>query len=276
MKKLISIIFICVCVILFASCQAKEKNNGVNQETKQLKNVQKTIKVVCMPLSEPIVEMYNKFLEDDGMKIEPVVFDGNHLPATALADGSVDAVILNHKPWIETFNKENNTDLVMPEPYLYYSMNALYSMKHDKVEDLKNGTIAVAGDPVNLDRALKLLDSVNLIKLKKKDEGFYTLVDIEENTGNIDILETEITATARSYKDVDGMIAVASVVKQAGFDHRDFLVEDPVNKDFPLGLIVQEKDKDADWLKKMHDCQGSKEFKEIFDKEYEGAYGLYE
>ena len=89
-------------------------------------------------------------------------------------------------------------------------------------------------------------------------------------------METEITATARSYKDVDGMIAVASVVKQAGFDHRDFLVEDPVNKDFPLGLIVQKKDKDADWLKKMHDCQGSKEFKEIFDKEYEGAYGLYE
>lgn len=236
-----------------------------------------TIKIGCMPITESIVTFLAEGLEKEGYKIEPVVFDGNHLPATALKEGSIDGVILNHKVWLDTFNKENASELVMPEPYMYYFRNAMYSSKYDSLEEIPSGaTIAVPGDPSNLDRSLRILEDIGFLKLGEKTGEFYSRVDIEDNLKDIKILETEITATARSMKDVDAIIAGANLLREAGYDHTTYLYDDPLNKDFPLGLIVGKEDENADWVKAILEEQEKDEFRDKFNKRYDFTYVLFE
>lgn len=238
----------------------------------------KTIKIGTMSIREPIVKWLGEELEKDGYTVEPVLYDGNHLPATALNEGSVDGVILNHKPWMETFNKENDAHLMMVEPYIYYGVNALWSTKYDTVDEIPDGAkIAVPGDPTNLDRSLRLLQAAGFITLQDKPkDNFYNLLDIKENKKNIEIIETEINATIRSINDVDALIAYASDIKNANLDHKKYVFEDPANKDFQSGLIIREEDKDKDWVKKASEAFKSETFRDKFNKYYDETLILWE
>lgn len=270
MKKLV--VTALACMLLLTGCGGAKTG-----DTAKTEDDPKEIKIGTMTIVEPIVNMLAEGLEKDGYKITPVLFDGNHLPATALSEGSVDGVILNHKPWMETFNKENNTNLVMPEPYMYQGTNALYSNKYDDISQIPDGAkIAVPGDPINLDRSLRLLQGIGFIKLQEGKEGMYTPVDIVENTKNIEIIETEITATVRSMDDVDALFCGAAYVKEAGYDHKHPLYFDPTNKDYPLGLIVNKGDEDKPWVKKVLEYQQTQEFKDKFNEHFDQTYILYE
>lgn len=267
MKRLWAIVL--ACVFMLTGCGGSDTASSSDN--------QKEIEIGTMTMTEPIVKILAEGLEKEGYTIKPVIFDGNHLPATALAEGSVDGVILNHKPWMEKFNKENGAHLVMPEPYMYYGTNALYSDKYDDISKIPDGAkIAVPGDPVNLDRSLKLLDSLDFIKLKDKEGEMYNLLDIEENKKNIEILETEITATVRSMEDVDALFSGASYVKEAGYDHKNPLYFDPSNEEYPLGLIVNEEDAEKPWVKAVLEYQRTQEFKDQFNERYDQTYVLYE
>ena len=178
--KLIRLGLLVLSLSLLISGCGKEK--PVKEAESPEKAEGETIKIGCMSITEPIVNFLAEGLEEEGYKIEPVVFDGNHLPATALKEGSIDGVILNHKVWLDTFNKENGSELVMPEPYMYYFRNAMYSAKYDSLEEIPVGaTIAVPGDPANLDRSLRILEELGFLKLGEKTGEFYSRVDIEDN-----------------------------------------------------------------------------------------------
>lgn len=261
----IGVILLSLCILV--GCGANKK-----------KEESMTVKIGTMSIREPIVQWLGEELEKEGYKVEPVLYDGNHLPATALSEGSVDGVILNHKPWMETFNRENETNLIMVEPYIYYGVNALWSAKYDKIEDIPSeAKIAVPGDPTNLDRSLRLLQAADFITLKDKPNGdFYNLLDIKENKKNIEIIETEINATIRSIDDVDALVAYASDIKNANLDHKKYLFEDPANKDFPSGLIVREEDKDHEWVKKASEAFKSESFREKFNRYYDETLIMWE
>lgn len=272
-KKVRVLILFLVLSLGLTACGG-EKSEKVDQEANNPDENQ-VIEIGCMAITEPIVQFLAEGIEDQGYVIKPVVFDGNHLPAVALKEGNIDGVILNHLPWLETFNKENNSNLVMPEPYMYFFRNAIYSSKHESIEDIPEGaTIAVPGDPVNLDRSLRVLDGLKLIKLGEKTGKFYSLVDIEDNIKNIKIFETEITATVRSMEDVDAIISGSNAVKDAGYDHNKFLYDDPTNEDYPLGLIVEDQNQNEDWVKAILEYQQTDDFKKVFDARYDQTYIL--
>ena len=271
MKNQIKILLLLILALTLLACNSEEAQvDSGNNDTK-------TIKIGTMSTVEATIDMLAEGLKDKGYNIETVIFDGNHLPAVALGDDQIDGVILNHKPWLENFNKENNTKLVMPEPYMYHSRIDMYSEKYESVEEIPNGaTIVVPGDPVNLDRSLNVLSESGFITLKEENQPPYNLTDIEENIKDIKIVEAEVTATVRSIKDADAIIAAAANVKESGFDHNSELFKDPRNKDFPLGLIVREEDQDAEWVKAIHEYQKSDEFKKKFNENYDGAYVVFD
>ena len=191
-------------------------------------------------------------LEPYGYDVEIVMFDGNQLPATALKDGDLDGIVANHRPWILTFNEENNCDLEMVQPYYFYSFFGIYSTKHKSLEEIpQDAQIAIPGDPTNLSRSLIILEEAGLITLGEKTGQFYTVLDIKDNPKNIKLVETEITQTVRSIDDVDAVITTAYYITESGrLDPKDYLFEDPQNFDYPLGIIVRSEDLEADWAKK--------------------------
>lgn len=251
--------------------------NSGNESASSEAEESKVIKIGCMSSPEPIVQIMKKGLEEKGYEVEVVLFDQNNMPCIALKDGEIDGVILNHKPWMETFNKENNSNLVMAEPYLYYSPFRLYSEKYDDVNDFPDGAkIAVPSDSANMERSLIVLDAVGLIKLGEKTESFYSIVDIEENPKNIQFVEEEITTAARSIHDADAVISPAVYIQQEGsIDVEDYLYDDPLAEEkYPLGLIVQSGDETEDWVKEGIAYVLSEEGSKAFNEQFQGTYVL--
>ncbi|MBG9985746.1 hypothetical protein HZY91_02430 [Facklamia sp. DSM 111018] len=236
-----------------------------------------TIKIGTVGTSSPLVEHFKEVMEEKGeYKVEVISFDGNHLPAVALSEGEIDGVIANHKVWLETFNQENNAKLEMVEPFIAYGPQALYSEKHEKIEDIpEEAVIAIAGDPANMERSLILLEDIGLVTLGEKKGEFYNLGDIQENTKKIEILETEITATVRNIKDVDVIITPPMMLQQNDMDFENYLAVEPSEsaQNFAIGLIVNTEDEEnSEWLDAGKEVVGSKEYMDKVKETYGGAY----
>lgn len=236
----------------------------------------KDLTLGCLAYSEPMVEWIKEGLEPLGYHVKIMMFDANQLPATALKEGSIDGIIANHRPWILTFNRENNSNLEMVKPYYFYSFFAIYSAKHKTLTELpQKARIAVPGDPSNLSRSLAVLKEAGLITLEEKSGLFYTKLDIKDNPRNLELFETEITQTVRSIHDVDAVISSAYFVGAAGIDTQSYLFEDPQNKEYALGLIVRSEDLEAEWVKKAMETLRSDKYRQKFVEQYKGKYILY-
>ena len=66
-----------------------------------------------------------------------------------------------------------------------------------------------------MSRSLIILKEAGLITLGEKTDIFYTVLDIKDNPLNLSLIETEITQTARSIRDVDAIISTAYFVGEA-------------------------------------------------------------
>jgi D-methionine transport system substrate-binding protein len=270
LKKVLALITVTAVVTSFTGCGNKETDTKENADKED-------IKIGVMAITEPIAQILKDGMKEKGYNIEIVTYDGNHLPATALKDNSIDGVILNHNPWIQKFNKENDCNLVMVQPYLYYSPTNMYSEKYKSVEEIPdNAKITIQGDPANMDRNLKFLENAGLLKLGEKSGEFYTILDIKENPKNLTLIEAEITAVPRSYKDVDAIISGATIAIKGGVPQKDKIMEDPTSKDYQLGLIVRNDEEKSEWVKACNEVFAIQDFKDKFNKEYDGTYMLYE
>lgn len=253
--------------LLLSSCSNSKDSN------KKVKDKNDVITIGCMASNMKVVEEIKTLMERDGYKIEVKVFDGNNLPAMALSANEIDGLILNHKPWIDTFNKNNNTDLVFIDGFKYAFINGLYSAKYGSLEEIpNNATITISNDPSNMDRDLRFLDKLGLIKLGQKSGEFYGILDIIDNPKNINFLEVEITSTAGAYKDADATIASSNIMKNAGYDANSYIVEDGEYINFPMGLVVNRGNENNQWVKDLVKVTQTEEYKNRFDEIFQGAF----
>ncbi len=165
----------------------------------------------------------------------------------------------------------------MVKPYYFHSFFAIYSKKYKSLDQIPvNAKIAVPGDPTNMSRSLIILKEAGLITLGEKKDIFYTKLDIKDNPKKIQLIETEITQTARSIDDVDGAITTAYFISEAaGNDPKNFLFEDPQNKEYALGLIVRSEDLESDWAVKAMKTLRSPRYRKKFNDYFKGKYTLY-
>jgi D-methionine transport system substrate-binding protein len=176
-------------------------------------------KIVIGATPEPHAEMLNLIKDDlaaQGYDLEVVEFTDYVTPNEALESGEIDANFFQHLPYLETFNKEHNTHLVSAGG-IHVEPIALYSKKVNSIKDLKSGaTIAIPNDPTNEGRALLLLQSANLIKLKADAGLEATPFDIAENPNNFKFQEIEAATLPRIISDVDAAIINGNYAIPAG------------------------------------------------------------
>ncbi len=274
-KKSIIIVILALVMTLAACSESKKTSEADLNQGQGLPEIRE-INIGCMATCEPLIEWVAEALKPMGYNMKTIMYDGNQLPATACKDGDIDGLIHNHLPWIEVFNKENNCNLKMPH-LLAYGRTAMYSSSHEILAEIpQNATIALAGDPTNLERGLEILRDLGFITLGEKIGKFYSLLDIVDNPKNIKILETEISATIRSITDVDAVIAPALRAKLAGLDPNVFLYEDPSSRNFPFGFVVDAKNVNEEWLLETIKYTQTAEFRKKFDDHYGGAYVLFD
>ncbi|MBB1624696.1 MetQ/NlpA family ABC transporter substrate-binding protein [Achromobacter sp. UMC71] len=164
-----------------------------------------------------------------GLDVQLVEFSDWVLPNIAVADGSVDANFFQHEPFLQLFNARRGANLT-PIAYGYSTTIGLFSKKLKKGEPLPDGaTIAVPNDPVNTGRALLLLESIGLIKLKPGVAHQATLQDVTANPKRLKFVQIEGSQSARTFDDVTASVTYTTFAKQAGLNEKDGLAFDNID-----------------------------------------------
>ena len=138
-----------------------------------------------------ILKAANDVLKEKGYELEIKEYVDYIQPNLALESGDLDANYFQHLPYLESFNKENGTNLVSAGA-IHYEPFGVYAGKTTSLDELQDGaTIAVPNDTTNEARALLLLEAQGLIKLKEDAGLTATKNDIVENPKNLQLYEVE-------------------------------------------------------------------------------------
>ncbi len=220
-----------------------------------------------------VVEAVAKEAQKQGLNVKLVEFTDYITPDKALASGDIELNSYQHKPFLDNFNKQNNSDLVPIGKTILMRMG-VYSDKVKDVKDIKEGGIvAIPNDPTNGGRGLVLLEKAGLIKLKDGVGFKATIADIAENPKNLQFKELEAAQLPRSLADVDAAAITMNYVMSAGLDvkKQGIFLE---SKDEPLAVMVlaaRNKDKDDQTYKKIADIFRSEAVKQFIADKYKGT-----
>ncbi len=178
-----------------------------------------------------LLELVKPALAEQGLDLEIVIYDDYVLPNTALQDGTLDANYFQHRPYLNSFNDANGTDLVSAG-LIHYEPFGIYSYSVTDLKDLAAGaTIIVPDDDSNQTRALLLLKQEGIIDLPEgaSVENGVTILDITDDHG-YQIQAVQADAVPALLKNSDaGTVAVINYnyALGAGFKTTDALaIED--------------------------------------------------
>lgn len=138
-----------------------------------------------------------------GYQIRYVEFSTGMEANSAVFKREIDANVMQHTVFLDSYNERQGTDLVgivhVPTPPM-----GLYSKKHARGEQIEPGSIvAVPNDPVNQQRALKMLRDLGLIEIRDSKPVDVTELDVIKNPGGIKLVPLEAAQAPRALDDVD-------------------------------------------------------------------------
>ena len=248
MKKILLVLCsVLVLALLIAGCGGSEtKSEGT------------VLKVGATPV--PHAELLNFVkpqLAKEGVDLQIIEFSDYVKPNLSLNDKEIDANFFQHIPYLEEFAKERNMPLVTLTK-VHIEPMGIYSTKYKSLDELPQGAkIAIPNDPTNGGRALMLLQSANLLKLKDGVTITATPGDIVDNPKNIEIVEIEAALLPRSMNDVDYSVINSNFAMEAKLNPvKDSLFTEP--KESPYANVVAK-------------ALTSPEVKKFIEETYKGA-----
>ncbi len=235
-----------------------------------------TIVIGTEPSAAPSAECIQPVLEEMGYTVEITYFDDYVLPDTALEEGSIDCNIYQHTPYMEMYNADHGTDLVMAGLIAYPNLG-IYSTQYDSLEEIPDGAqVSITNDVSNEDRALRLLQEAGLLTLPEEpdEDGLYSQYDIVDNPKNLEFVSVAETQLVESLNDVAISVCPSSHILENGLDPQSaFLMEEP-NEDAMIGLTIRPEDQDAAWVQDVLEAYRTEEARTAFDESYQGAWQL--
>ncbi|MFF3262300.1 MetQ/NlpA family ABC transporter substrate-binding protein [Streptomyces sp. DT20] len=207
-----------------------------------------------------------------GLKLEVKEFTDYVLPNTATETGQVDANFFQHQPYLDDFNKKNNTHLVSVGT-VHLEPLGLYSHKVKDLDGIKSGqTVAVPNDTTNEGRALQLLAENGLITLKDGVGTSAKLSDITDKKG-LKFKELEAATVPRALNDVDaavinGNYAIEAKLKPA----TDALAIEKADGNPYANIVAVKKGNEKDArVQKLVKLLHSDEVKKFIEDSYQGS-----
>ncbi|WDV33703.1 MetQ/NlpA family ABC transporter substrate-binding protein [Streptomyces sp. AD16] len=225
------------------------------------------------PAGEILEYVRKNLAEDAGLELDVKEFTDYVLPNTALQEGTLDANLYQHKPYLDEFNQSKGTELVALDE-VYLPPTGVYSEKVKDIADLRKGaTVAVPNDVTNEGRALNLLAEEGLIELKKGAGADASPSDIAKNPKKITIKELDPAQLPRSLSDVDAAAVNNNFALDAGLDPRKdaILLERAEDNPYNNVLAVKKGDENDPRVTKLAELLTSPEVKKFVEDTYKGS-----
>lgn len=194
--------------------------------------------------------------KEAGINLEVKNFTDYVAMNTAVANKEVDINAFQSYAYLVAFNASNK-DKIAPVSTTYLEPMGIYSSKVKKVEEFANGaTIAIPNDAANEARALLLLQSAGLLKLKADfDPATGTPNDITENAKKIVIKPIQMATAVRVKDEVDAIVLGNTLALEGGLNVlKDSIYYEPVDQSTKLNvniLATAESRKDDPLLQKV-------------------------
>lgn len=248
MKKILS--FLIVAILVLSACGG---NNG------------KKVTIGVASNDTKAWEKVKELAKKDDIDLEIKHFSDYNVPNKALSDGDIDLNAFQHFAFLDQYKKAHKDTNIEALSTTVLAPLGIYSDKVKNIKDVKKGAqVAIPNDVSNQARALKLLESAGLIKLKKNFGLNGTIKDIESNPKDLKIKAVDAQQTARALSDVDISVINNGVATKAGKDAK----KDPIYlekassdavKPYINVVAVNSKDKDNKTYKKIIELYHSKE-----------------
>ena len=239
-----------------------------------------TVAASATPHAE-ILEEAKTLLKDKGYELEVKVFDDYVQPNNVVESGEFDANYFQHVPYLEQFNEEKGTHLVVAGKIHYEPFGIYPGTKKDLKDIAKGDKIAVPNDTTNEARALLLLQDNGIIKLKDGAGIKATVNDIEENPNNIEIVELEAAQVPRVVNEVAYVVLNGNYALEANYTvKKDALAyeksDSEVAKTYVNVIAVKEGNENSKKIKALVDVLKSDSIKKFINEKYDGAVIVYD
>lgn len=274
MKKLISL-FLSVSVLLLAAC-SKQPDTKAEQ-----KNEAGGLQTVVMASTGSDADIW-RFIatlpetKAAGIKLEVKNFTDYVAMNTAVANKEVDVNAFQSYAYLVAFNASNQ-DKIAPVSTTYLEPMGIYSSKVKKVEEFAEGaSIAIPNDAANEARALLLLQSAGLIKLKADfDPAKGTSSDIIENTKKLDIKPIQMATAVRVKDEVDAIVLGNTLAMEGGLNVlKDSIFYEPIDQSTKLNvniLAVADSRKNDPVLQKLGTLYHTEAVKKYVQEHFAGT-----
>jgi D-methionine transport system substrate-binding protein len=188
---------------------------------------------------EEILHSVQADLKAQGVDMQITTFTDYIQPDLALASHDLDANLYQNGAFLQQFNRDHGTSFVEVEK-VYLPLMAIYPGKTKSLADLRAGSrIALPNDPVNLGRALHLLQSAGLITLDPQAGSTATPKDVTQNAKQLVLVQLDAAQLPRSLDDVDAAVINANFALNAGLNpHNNSLYSETADSPYANGLAT--------------------------------------
>ena len=232
-----------------------------------------TVAASAIPHAE-ILEFIKPQLRAQGVDLRVKVFTDYVQPNLQVEERQLDANFFQHKPYLEAFNREHGTHLVVvPGSAVHVEPFGAYSKKIRSLTELRDGAvIAVPNDPSNSARSLLLLQKQGLIKLKDPSNILATSHDVIFNPKHLKIRELEAATLPRVLDDVDLALINTNYALAAGLvPTRDALFIEGADSPYANLVAARPDNVSSPALRKLVEALRSPAAKQFIRDKYHGA-----
>ncbi|NLL29721.1 MAG: MetQ/NlpA family ABC transporter substrate-binding protein [Clostridiales bacterium] len=269
-KRILSILLTGILSIGLIGCgkaDASEESKGTGED----KTI--TIGVTPVPHAE-IVNAIKPDLEAKGYTVEVIEYTDYVTPNTALEDGDIDANYFQTIPYLEETNEGKGYSITYTKG-VHLEPIGIYSHNFKSLEEIEEGArVAVPNDPSNEARALRLLESAGLIKLKEGE--LVTPKDITENPKNLEFEELEAAQLPRVLEEVGIAVINGNYAMEADLSPAEdaLYLEDATteaSKKYHNVIAVKEGNEDSQKIKDLTEVLTSDAVKKFIEENYNGS-----
>ena len=272
MRKILKLALFLSLVLGFVACG----ENGDKAATEATSNEQsqtemKTLKVGATPVpAAEILEFVKPQMLEKGIDMQIQTFTDYVVPDVSLAEGSSDANMYQHKPFMDNMNEQKGYKLVALAP-IYVVPLGFYSHKFKSIDELGEGAnIAIPGDSSNMARAFILLHDNGVIKLKDPSNLNATELDIVENPKGIIFKPLEAASLPMVLDSVDGAVINANYALQAKMSIKDALFHENDKSAYVNVLVAREDNQNDERIGVLKDALLSEETRDFILSKYKG------
>ena len=277
MKKLVALALAGVLAVgTLAGCGAKKESGSEKSGDDKVI----TVAASATPHAE-ILEEAKPLLKEKGYDLQVKVFDDYVQPNEVVESGEFDANYFQHIPYLESFNEEKGTHLVVAGK-IHYEPFGIYPGTKKTLDEIADGDkIAVPNDTTNEARALLLLQDNGILTLKDGVGLEATVNDIEENPHNIEIVELEAAQIARVTGEMAYVVLNGNYALQAGYSvSKDSLAYEKADseaaKTYVNVIAVKEGNEENEGIKALVEVLKSDDIKKFIEEKYDGAVSPFE